>query len=204
MAEEFTKEQKAQLATWAEQRDELLSGISALKVEEEKLQAKNKELASSNSDIESRMLIIQGRIEELKIKESEIPAVISKEIALLESKKNSLQTEITATIKILEILKSQKAPLEADIEKALATFEILKGETLLLDKIVGHVTEVSNKSVITIDALVAAVKRSMQDLLDTNKVNVDKTNLVIKELPVFFLEAKRQSLERVKISKPNK
>jgi septal ring factor EnvC (AmiA/AmiB activator) len=204
MAEEFTKEQKAQLATWAEQRDELLSGISALKVEEEKLQAKNKELASSNSDIESRMLIIQGRIEELKIKESEIPAVISKEIALLESKKNSLQTEITATIKILEILKSQKAPLEADIEKALATFEILKGETLLLDKIVGHVTEVSNKSVITIDALVAAVKRSMQDLLDTNKVNVDKTNLVIKELPVVFLEAKRQSLERVKISKPNK
>jgi hypothetical protein len=150
------------------------------------------------------MLIIQGRIEELKIKESEIPAVISKEIALLESKKNSLQTEITATIKILEILKSQKAPLEADIEKALATFEILKGETLLLDKIVGHVTEVSNKSVITIDALVAAVKRSMQDLLDTNKVNVDKTNLVIKELPVVFLEAKRQSLERVKISKPNK
>ena len=68
----------------------------------------------------------------------------------------------------------------------------------------GHVTEVSNKSVITIDALVAAVKRSMQDLLDTNKVNVDKTNLVIKELPVVFLEAKRQSLERVKISKPNR
>ena len=66
MAED-TKEQKQQLVTWAEKRDSLLSEIAILKDSKLKLERANKELADSNSDIESRMLVIQGRIQELKI-----------------------------------------------------------------------------------------------------------------------------------------
>jgi len=192
--DEFTKEQKAQLKTWAEQRDELLLEISGLKTSEEKLRSINTELASSNSDIESRMLIIQGRIEELKIKESELPLVISKEIALLESKKTSLQTEIEVTIKLLDILKAQKAPLESDIEKALSIFEVIKGESLLLEKINDKVATVSQGNAEKINSLVSNLAVSLEEIISVNRKNVLETNIVIEKLPAMMMELQKAGL----------
>jgi len=194
MAEEFTKEQKAKLVTWAEQRDELLSEISILRAAEEKLRATNKELASSNSDIEARMNEIRGRIEELKIKENELPAVISKEVAFLESKKSTLEAEITVLGKLLEVLKPQKGALEADIEKALAIFEVIKGETLLLDKVVDRVTMVSKGNSDKIELLVSNLATSLEEIIAVNKKNVSETNLVIQKLPVMMMELQKAGL----------
>jgi len=197
--DEFTKEQKAQLKTWAEQRDELLSEISSLKTKEEKLRSINKELASSNSDIESRMNEIRGRIEELKIKESELPGVISKEVAFLESKKTTLESEINLLGKIVEALKPQKASLEIDIEKALSTFEVLKGETLLLDKIVDKVTLVSNSNSDRINLLVSDLAKSLEEIIDVNRKNVLETNIVIDKVPKMIMECQKHGLIKNKI-----
>jgi len=195
----FTKEQKEKIKTWVEQRDELLLEIQNLRTAEEKLQASNKELAESNSDIESRMFIIQGRIEELKIKESELPPVISKEVALLESKKSILESEITNLKKLLDVLTPQKASLEADIEKALSTFEVLKEESLLLDKVVDRVTQVSKGNTDKINLLVSDLAKSLEEIIAVNRKNVLETNIVIDKVPKMIMEAQKHGLIKNKI-----
>ena len=194
MAEEFTKEQKDQLKTWAQQRDEILLAISNLRTEEEKLNRVTKELAASNTDIETRMNEVRGRIEELKIKEAELPSVMLKEVAFLESKKSTLESEITLLAKMLEVLKPQKESLESDISNALAIFEVVKGETLLLEKVVDKVTTVSRGNSDKIDLLVNNLATSLEEIIDVNKKNVLETNIVIEKLPAMMLELQKAGL----------
>jgi len=195
----FTKEQKVQLKTWAEQRDAFLSEISHLKNEKEKLQITNKELASSSSDIEARMNEIRGRIDELKIKESELPKVISKEVAFLDSKKSILESEITNLGKLANVLIIQKVSLEVDIEKALSTFDVLKGEALLLDKVVDRVTQVSKGNSDKINLLDSDLAKSLEEIIEVNKKNVFETNIVIDKVPKMIMEAQRHGLISNKI-----
>jgi len=197
--DEFTTEQKDSLKTWAEQRDEILLEIGNSKVINEKLQAVNKDLANSNTDIETRMNVIIGRIEELKIKESELPAVISKEVALLESKKTTLESEIPLLNKIIEILKPQKDSLESDIEKALATFNTIKEETLLLDKVVDRVTQISKGNTDKINLLVSDLETSLVEIIEVNRKNVLETNIVIDKVPKMIMEAQKHGLIKNKI-----
>jgi len=197
--DEFTAEQKANIKTWGEQRDELLEGNRILRDEQKGLRDTNIELASSNSDIESRMLVIRGRIEELKIKESELPAVISKEVALLQSKKTTLESEITNLGKLLDVLTPQKASLESDIEKALSTFEVLKGEALLLDKVVDRVTVVSQGNSEKINLLVSNLAVSLEEIIAVNRKNVLETNIVIDKVPAMIMECQKKGLIKNKI-----
>lgn len=194
MVEEFTTEQKNQLKTWAEQRDEILLEISNARATEEKLQATNKDLAAGNTDIEFRYHEIRGRIEELKIKEGELPALISKEVAFLESKKASLEAQIPVLEKVIKVLIPQKDALEADIEKALATFEVIKGETLLLDKIANEVTVVSKTNSDKINLLVSNLAKSLEEIISVNRKNVTETNIVIDKLPAMMMELQKAGI----------
>ena len=195
----FTNEQKAQLKTWAEQRDAFLFEISNLRVEKEKLQTINKELANSSSDITARMNETRGRIDELKIKESEIPKVISKEVASLESQKTTLESEIVNLGKMIEVLTPQKFDLEVDIEKALATFNSVKGETLLLDKVVDRVTQVSKDNAGKINLLVSDLAKSIEEIVEVNRKNVFETNIVVDKVPKMIMEAQKHGLISNKI-----
>jgi len=199
MVEEFTKEQKAQLKTWAEQRDELLLSISKLREEEEKLQTINKETANSNTDIINRAYLIEGRIEELNKKESELPKVISKEVAFLESKKTVLESEIINLGKIINILTPQKTELEYDIEKAFKNFNIIKGESLLLEKVTDKVTTISKDNTDKINLLVSDLAKSLKEIIAVNKKNVDETNIVIDKVPKMIMEAQKHGLIKNKI-----
>jgi len=194
MVEEFTTEQKNQLKTWAEQRDEILLEISNLRTAEEKQRATNKELTASNTDIEFRYHEIKGRIEELKIKESELPVLILKEVAFLESKKTTLEAQIPILEKVIDVLTPQKVSLEVDIEKALATFEVIKGETLLLDKIVNEVTVVSKSNTDKINLLVSNLAVSLEEIISVNRKNVNETNVVIEKLPAMLMELQKVGL----------
>ena len=197
--DEFTTEQKAKLKTWAGQRDEILLEIQNLRVAEEKSRVKNKELTDSNTDIEARMNVIIGRIKELKIKESELPKVISKEVAFLESKKTTLESEIPLLIKIIEVLKPQKVSLESDIEKSLAIFNTVKEETLLLDKIVDRVTQVSKENTGKINLLVSDLEKSLEEIIAVNRKNVLETNIVIDKVPKMIMECQKHGLIKNKI-----
>ena len=197
--DEFTTEQKDSLKTWAEQRDEVLLEIETSRVTNEKLQIVNKELADSNTDIEARINVIIGRIEELKIKESELPKVISKEVALLESKKTTLESEVILLGKMIEILKPQRDSLEVSIEKALVTFETIKEETLLLDKVVDRVTQVSKENTGKINLLVSDLGKSLEEIIAVNRKNVLETNIVIDKVPKMIMECQKHGLIKNKI-----
>lgn len=199
MNPELTAEQKKNLVTWAEERDSILAEIAILKTEKENLQKVNKDLANSNSDIETRMNEVKGRIEELKIKENELPLVISKEVSFLQSKKNTLESEITSLSKIVELLTSQKISLEADVSFALAAFDVVKGETLLLDKVVDRVTAVSQSNTNKIDALVNDLAKSLEEIIEVNRKNVFETNIVIDKVPKMIMEAQKHGLIKNKI-----
>jgi len=199
MDPEMTSEQKENLKTWAEQRDSILSAVSVLISEREKLQRINNELTASNTDIETRMNEIRGRIEELKIKESELPLAISKEVAFLQSKKDTLSAEINSLSKIVEILTSQKTSLEADVSFALNAFDVVKGETFLLDKIVDRVATVSQDNTNKIDSLVANLATSLEEIIEVNRKNVFETNVVIEKLPAMIMEAQKHGLIKNKI-----
>lgn len=197
---EITTEQKMQLATWAEQRDSILLEISNLRTEKEKLESINKELAESNSDIEIRMNEIVGRIDELLKKEIDLIPLRLKEVSDLESRKTCLESEITSLDNLIKRLQPQKDNLEVSIAFLTDTFKSINDRVGLLDKVIGHVTQISDKNIIVIENFVSSLKKEIQVLIDLNKVNVDKTNFVISELPKVFLEVQRKSLIREKIN----
>ena len=192
--EEITPEQKSQLKTWAGQRDAILLEISNLQTAKEKLVTSNKEMADSYSDMNDNMNQVIGRIEELKKKEAELPLLISKEIASLQSRKNCLETEITNLSKLVEVLSTQKTSLEKDVSSALATFTVVKDEAITLDGIVDHVTRVSKNNVTLIDGIVSKLARSLEEIIEVNKKNVSETNVVIDKLPRMLVEAQKHGL----------
>lgn len=194
MEPEITPEQKDKLTTWAGERDAILLEISNLELDREQIKKENVGLTDSYTDIHNRMKVIQGGIEELKIKEAELPLLISKDVANLESKKTSLESEITNLAKIVTILTEQKRSLEQDVDFALATFSAVKDRTLFLDKIVDRVTQVSENNKKKIDDIVTDLGTSLEEIIKVNKKNVEETNVVIEKVPAMLIELQKNKL----------
>ena len=192
--DEFTKEQKDQLKTWAEQRDAVLLEISNARTIEERLQITNRELAESSTNIVAQMNTVLGRIEELLKKEAELPALITREIATLQSKKSGLESQIPPLEKIVEILTSQKTSLQVDVASVLNTFEAINGQSLLLEKVVDKVTVISKTNTDKINSLVSDLAKSLEEIITVNKKNVLETNVVIEKLPAMMMELQKAGL----------
>jgi chromosome segregation ATPase len=192
--QEISPEQKAHLETWAGQRDLLLSEISGLQTQKEKLTADVNNLSKSYSDLEARSNRISGKIEELNKREKEMPEIMLKEVFVLEKRKSVLEEQVSGYEKEIKMLVSQKESLEHDVSLAIVNFNILKDEALVLDKIVDHVTVVSEHNKNRIDALVAELAKSLDEIVAVNKKNVFETNVVIEKLPVMLMEAQKHGL----------
>lgn len=199
MKSEITPEQEAHLETWAGQRDLLLSEISNLQTQKDKLEVENKNIANSYSDIETRAKQIEGRIIELNKKELELPALISKEIANLETRKVGLEVEVMNLSKIVKILSEQKESLEKDVALALLNFDTFRSDALSLEKVVDHVTRVSSDNTKKIDELVIGLAKSIEEIIEVNRKNVFETNVVIEKLPRMLMEAQKHGLIKNKI-----
>lgn len=191
---EITPEQKAQLMTWANQRDTLLSEISALQDEKATLEKSVSDKADSFKDIEDRMNQVLGRIEELNKKEAELPALISTKILSLEKAKTILETEVTSLTKDVSNLKLRKEEIEKDILLAISVFGSIKDETSSLEKIVGHVTKVSSDNETVINGLVENLKKSIQDMIDVNEKNVKEAGIILDKLPRMMMELRKSKL----------
>lgn len=196
---EISPEQKSHLETWAGQRDLLLSEISSLQNQKEKIEEGVKNASESYADIETRANQIIGKIGELDKKEKELSGLISKEVSGLQSQKSVLESEITNLTKLVSVLSGQKASLEKDVSFAISNYDILKSEALVLDKIVNHVTVVSSENVKKIDELVIGLAKSLEEIINVNKKNVFETNMVIEKLPKMLMEAQRHGLIKNKI-----
>jgi chromosome segregation ATPase len=196
MESEILPEQKAQLITWAGQRDSILSEISVLQVTKEELEKSNLELRASSTEIESRCNQVAGRIAELNVREAELPTKISKEVAQLQSQKTCLEAEIANLQKVIDTLVPREKGLQTSISFLMETFNSINDRVGLLDKVVGHVTAISDKNSSTVENLMKSVKDSLQNVVDSHKVLVKESNDVANELPKVFLEVQRKSLVR--------
>jgi predicted nucleic acid-binding Zn-ribbon protein len=199
MEQEITPEQKAQLETWAGKRDALLLEISTLQTAKDKLQNESKDLAISNTDIVARMNEVRGRIEELSAKEKESYLNLSKDVASMLCQKSSLEAEMTGLSKLTEVLSAQKKTLEKDITLVLSVFNTVRSETFLLEKIVDHVTKVSEGNIAKIDNLVISLGKGLEEIIEVNKKNVFETNVVIEKLPKMLVELQKHGLVKNKI-----
>lgn len=199
MEPELTPEQKEQMSVWAGQRDALNIEILHLRQTKEALLRANNDLANSSSNIRQQIISLNTRLEELDKKESDYNVIISSELSDALVKHVRLQGEVTNLEKIIKILQPQKDSLVKDIAMLTETFNTVNNRVGVLDKVVAHVTTVSEKNIFAVDELVASVKKSMQELVDINKKNVADTEMVAKELPRVFFDIKKQSLDKRKI-----
>ena len=140
------------------------------------------------------MNTVLGRIEELLKKEAELPALITREIATLQSKKSGLESQIPPLEKIVEILTSQKTSLTVDVAFVLNTFEAINGQSLLLEKVVDKVTVISKTNTDKINSLVSDLAKSLEEIITVNKKNVLETNVVIEKLPAMMMELQKAGL----------
>lgn len=192
--QEITPEQKDFLETWAGKRDTLLLEISNLRIQKEKLTNDVRASSEAFAELEARSNRISGKIEELNKREKEMPELMLKEVFVLEKRKSVLEEQISNFEKLIKILSSQKESLEHDVSSSIANFNILKDEALVLDKIVDHVTVVSENNKNKIDNLVAELAKSLDEIIAVNKKNVFETNVVIEKLPAMLMEAQRHGL----------
>ena len=201
MTQETTPEQNRQMQAWAVQRDEILQEISSLETLKSGFETYVKNLSNSAKEIADRKKVIEGNIEELIKKEAELPVLINIDIAKLENRRTSLALKRDYLQSEIADLEKQKASLKTDVLFQLNTFEIVKGSVLSLEKVVGHVTEVSFNNEKVINSLMDSVKKNVEDILEKSDTIVDKANNVIKELPRMIIEAKRQVIEKPTIKK---
>lgn len=191
MPQDNSPEQNAQLSTWAGQRDAILSAIAVLRTEEESLARSNKELVASNTDLETRANQLIGRIEELVKKEQELATMTSSEVAAIKIEKAALEGDTANLRREIITLQTSKNLLNDTIVSATDIYEKVFNRAKVLDEVVDHVTRVSGQNIRDIELLLAAVKSGVQQVIDVNTENVDKTNRVITELPRIFFDVQR-------------
>jgi hypothetical protein len=191
--------QEENLKTWAEKRDSLLSEVSILEGEKQRLVKENRELAQSGLAIENRLSYLQGQIEEFEKKEKEFALLTSKESAALESHKTFLETEVSNLSKMVTVLSSQKDALSKDIELLVVVKDSAEARTILLNEVVERVSLISEKNATVVEGFFETIKKGSQEIVDINNKNVAATNLVLDKLPAMLLELQRHKLIRERI-----
>jgi hypothetical protein len=191
--------QEENLKTWAEKRDSLLSEVSILEGEKQRLVKENRELAQSGLAIENRLSYLQGQIEEFEKKEKEFALLTSKESAALESHKTFLETEVSNLSKMVTVLSSQKDALSKDIELLVVVKDSAEARTILLNEVVERVSLISEKNATVVEGFFETIKKGSQEIVDINNKNVAATNLVLEKLPAMLLELQRHKLIRERI-----
>jgi predicted nucleic acid-binding Zn-ribbon protein len=192
MPPEISPEQNAQLASWAAQRDAILTEISGLKTEKEGLTKTNLDLAAANTDLEQRALIIEGRIQELDKKEKEQEGIVSVEIADLTAQKTGLQSDVSNLRGEIVVLQTQKNMIKDTINTLSDVHDRVFARAEGIDHTVDHLSMVNKSNLREIEMLLSSLKVGVQGIIDASTANVEKTNFVINELPRVFFDLHRR------------
>jgi len=199
MNPEISPEQNAQLSAWVVQRDALLLEISALRTESEKLSKANTEIAESSKGIETRINQSEGRLIELDKKEKELFNKVSIDIDFLTSEKSAIENKIEGLRKEIEVLDDEKNLIIDSIATSTDIYEKVFNRAEVLDKVVDHVTRVSEQNLKDTELLIQILKESVQSVVDINTENVTKAQIIINELPRVFFELQKPPV--IKIAK---
>jgi uncharacterized coiled-coil DUF342 family protein len=201
MNEELSQDQKAQLSSWASQRDSLLLDIANLRTEHDKLASANKEVAASYTEIVDQINQGLGRLAELNLRESEYEGIVSTEVSKLESEKSKLQSEVVSLQQEIDFLLTERDSIIGLVSNLVSIHNKLSENAINTERMIGHVTEVNSDNVREVENLLVTLKGEVKKIIDVNSQNVDKTNAVITELPRIIFELQRDILERKKFNK---
>ena len=195
----ITPEQEAQLKTWASERDAVLSEISTLTDQRDKLIKYNQEASASYTEIITKIQQSIGRMEELDLKEKDWETIMSNEVADFRVERTKLEVQLIDLKKEVAIYESKKETLVKDIELLLVMYDQHYGHAQNLDKVIDRVVRISQENMDKLNIFVKGLEPEVQKLFDLVETNVGKTNYVINELPQIYFDLKRKSLTREKI-----
>lgn len=188
---EITPAQQKHLEAWAEKRDEILRGISALETEKNEKAEQNRKLNEANSEVEKRIFIAEGRLIEIEKKEAERASLISKEILALETQKTELEGKIPALQSEINSLAIEKLILVDSIKDLTLVHGEVFTRTAALEGIVDHVSSVSSKNIVEMEKYLGVLKTSVDEIVAVNKKNVKESMIIIDKLPKAILEYRR-------------
>jgi uncharacterized coiled-coil DUF342 family protein len=199
MPPEITLEQEEQLTAWAAKRDAILSEISVLQTQKDKLAIDNKSLADSNSDTEKRINQSIGRMSALDQVESGYEGIVSSQISVLLSEKSGLQSDVTGLKNEIGILVSQKDTLVESISLLKDAYDRVFLRAEVLDKVVDHVTRVSADNLRAMEVSSADFKTTVNEMVGVLNKNIEEANYVITDIPKAFIELNRQRITKHQI-----
>lgn len=146
MEGQILPEQNQQLRTWAAERDAILLEISNLRTEKDKLVVVNKDLAASNSVLQTSINESTGRVDELLKKEKELGGTVNKELAETLDKKSTTEEQVTGLEKQVALLESQKSSLIETIKILNDSHDRVFERVNVLDKVIDHVVSTNSKT----------------------------------------------------------
>lgn len=194
-------QESVNLNSWSAKRDALLSEISVKESESKRLSEINRVLAESNTEIENKIIGSRGRMAELDKQEEEYALTIGIEVNDLIVQKTKLQTERESLVQEINTLTSQKNVLSEVVTTMQTVHDKLFISAHAMDQVVGDVGKINSENVTTINNLLGQAVQSLQTIIDVNALNVQKTNVVINDLPRIIFDLQRDILERKKFNK---
>jgi hypothetical protein len=196
MNPEITPEQKQQLNSWALQRDNLLGDLAVKQIENDRLATANKELAVSLTRVQNEINQSMGRLEEMTFKEDEFNTLLGVQNAELNSQKTYLETRVMDLRTEISILESQKESLIKTLQVLSEVNEKVFGRTKEFDENIEKARKISAENLTETNNLLIALKGEFKKIIDVNAENVEKTNVVINQLPRIIFDLQKDILER--------
>jgi len=194
-------EQQKQIDSWVSQRDSILLDISIKREESAKLIERNKELASSNTEIADKIQQSEGRLIELSKKETEMAGFTTIENSELKTEKSKLEEEVYR-LKISEShLILRKEELNADIEAITKIHESVFKHVGVIEQIVGETVKINSQNAREIKNILVEAGNELIKIIEVAEKNVEVTNRAIVEIPQIILDLHKSVLERRIINK---
>lgn len=193
----MTPQQQRQIDVWVQQRDAILHDIGVAKEEFSSLLKQNETLGESNKEIESRILVLSGRIEELQKKEEELKSLTSKDVADLTARKSVLETEVLAKEKEVSNLELRKSSLLETIEGLTKVHDKVFDRAASLNEVVEHVVRVSEGNLGGIKEYFDTLKKSMDEIIALNDEHVKNSKAITEKMPLFLAQISRPVVRRI-------
>lgn len=194
-------EQQKQIDSWVSQRDSILLDISIKREESAKLIERNKELASSNTEIADKIQQSEGRLIELSKKETEMAGFTTIENSELKTEKSKLEEEVYR-LKISEShLILRKEELNADIEAITKIHQSVFKHVGVIEQIVGETVKINSQNAREIKNILVEAGNELIKIIEVAEKNVEVTNRAIVEIPQIILDLHKSVLERRIINK---
>ncbi len=196
MNPEITPDQKKQLKSWADQRDEILASIEVARTEFGTLTTRNVELANSNTEIETKIYKAEGRLTEMNVREAEYEVIVAAEIVDLEKNKTRLESVVSSLEMNLVILEGRKLSVENALTAMVNAHDKIFARAEGLNKIISEAMTKNVDGLHEVQTIIEDVKKTGAAVVAANTHNVEVTNRVSVEIPRLLVEARRITMER--------